>query len=56
MFRLGRAPGGAGLCGEPHARAWQWLVRMRGLSDGRPVVEEVRGAREGESNGAWSFQ
>jgi len=40
--------GGAGLCREPHACTWRLLARMRGLCQGRAVVEEVRGATEGE--------
>ena len=39
---------GAGWCGEPRACAWQWFARMRGLMS--PVVEEVRGAAEGEGS------
>ena len=34
--------GGAGWCGASRACAWLWLAR------GRAVVEEVRGATEGE--------
>ena len=38
--------GGDGLCGEPHACTWRWLAACEAY--GRAVLEEVRGATEGE--------